>query len=359
MHCTNCGQLLEEGALFCTHCGAKVELPQTPDLSPASADDYFAPAYTPVTPAVPATPVAPVTPRGTVPSYGYYTPQPQPVTIGSESPVRKALHDSLSSPSFLVVAILLTVQLILTLVSVFTSSGSSVYSYASSSRASYTTGILIGTLLVCAPLILYVIGTWIVWGSSKGETVKGAGCIKAASIIMIVVIAIIIGVFTVVFIAALSALGEYSRYSYRSYYSYSRSYSDFDDLFDIFGGSAAALIIVFSLLLVLLVLILIYFIKMSGLASTIRQIDTFGVQRRPVSSYLNFIHMTMFVFSLLGILFLLLFTKANSYAYGLLGGTSAMTIISSLVSAALWICLFIAIHNLKRNLEEASRRGSY
>ena len=333
MNCPFCGAPLEEGAKFCTNCGAKLQ------AAAQSAAESAGPAPAPENNAFAGGGYQP--PQGG-PSYGgYQAPQPLPV---SESPVWKALRSTLSSPVFLILAILLTCNLASTLYTSF------IGARATNISANSVT-LAVSTVLASLPLVLYTIGTWLLWGTSKGtQPLKGTGAIRTGSIIM----AVLSGFALCILAIALTVFGAAWRDG-RIAATFHDSSKELEELMAIFDGSLSLYVFFCGLLLVMMFLVMLYFIKMSRLAKTIRKTDETGLQTRPISWYLNFVHGLM-ILSIVGSVITVLASAGNLKKllakYGLADMTF-MGVIQTAVAIALPLVLFIAIHSLKKNLKNA------
>lgn len=308
MHfCPNCGQAIEEGALFCTNCGTKAE-PGAPGEAPAPA------------------------------------PGPHTLPI-SESPAWKALRQSLSSTSFLLVAVFLTLFLAITLITQFLASDAAP-SIGGIDRSSQTLGILLGSI----PMLLYAGGAWLLWSSSKKSgPLKGAGGIRAASVIMMVLLsfALVFMLLTVIpfFLAWLSG-------------NIVLSQADLQELMDLFNGSRLLGFVMIGLTILIPALMLVYFAKLSSLAKTIRAIDETGLHTKPISSFLNFSHLFLIILSaaaLIGTLAASGSIKTYLSQHNL--DVSPLSLVSSLVSFGLLVSLYLSIRNLKKNLQQQGIRG--
>lgn len=325
MNCPICGAPLEEGARFCSNCGVKVS-PETavPPAGPGADGSYQ--------------PQSPV-----VPPAAWQTPEPLPV---SASPVRQALRRTLSSPIFLLLAVLLTCQLAVTLYSTFTGA-----------RANDPTGsstvLGISTVIVCLPLVLYTVGTWLMWGTSKGDApLKGPGAVRTASIIMVVLMSIVLAVFAIA-LALIGAAWSKGRESL----GLADGAAEIRDLIEAFDGSFTLFLIASGLILLMIFLVLLYFAKMARLAGTIRETDGTGLLSRRIPAYLNFVHGLMIVI-VLGSLILMLAAsgglKALLEKYHIFEGLTVTGAVRLAVDLALPLVLFLAIRSLKKNLKNAA-----
>ncbi|MBO4838670.1 MAG: zinc ribbon domain-containing protein [Lachnospiraceae bacterium] len=324
MNCRFCGAPLEEGARFCSNCGAK-----TDSAAPASSQNDPEPAVSPAQ-SQPASAA----------SYASRPQEPLPLT---ESPVWRALRSALSSPLFLLLALLLTCEL-----------ASMVYSGFTGARAADPNAnnviLLLSTLTAALPLLLYTVGTWLMWGSSKGEDrLKGPGAVRAASVIMIVLISIAVAFYAIVLIPIIQLWSE-------GRLAELKSSQEIKDLLKLFDGSLGLFLFVIGLSLLMLILVLLYFAKMASLARTIREADETGLLRRRIPSYLNFVHGLM-ILTVLGSL-IVVFTASGGLKkylekYGLASGVSLLTVLQTAVGIALPLVLFLCIRKLKTELKKA------
>ena len=318
MNCRVCGCPLEEGALFCTNCGTKIQQtesvqPETPASVPPQMGGYAA---------------------------GYAVPPQAPPV--SASPLWQGLRKTLGSGSFLAVAVFLTLSLALMALGVFTGSSTQ----TTGSAAMQTGSLIFGTLLGCLPIILYVIGVWQLRSSSKTDgPLRGYGLIRGASIFFIVflsIVALLLGMSIVPILLAWSA-GKLNANT-----------EGYDELMQLFGGNPTSALVLFGFFILALLLVLLYFIKLCSLMKTVREIDTTGMQSRPIPSYLNFAHISLIIFTLLGAGGVLLSAsqwKTFLAQQGIAADVSLVSILGSVVNLGLLISLFLTIRELKKNLK--------
>lgn len=89
MFCPNCGNKLEDGAVFCGNCGTKVggDAPQPEQATPATEPAPAAPVATEPAPAAPVAPAAPAAPAAPQPAP--VAPQPAPVAPAAQPAKKK------------------------------------------------------------------------------------------------------------------------------------------------------------------------------------------------------------------------------------------------------------------------------
>ena len=159
-------------------------------------------------------------------------------------------------------------------------------------QATYISTFITTLVLAACPLILLLVGMWVIYGSSKNNTatVKGLGACRAAIIIwdILMWIATVFTVIIAVFLIAVSGmLGEMV------------SEMVYTDVTDIVSGVIIGVAVGF---LVFVILALIYVTKMLKTTRVVKDIVTVGFSKKKVSVYLiviNFIIAFGGVFTLL------------------------------------------------------------
>lgn len=323
MFCPKCGAQLPEGLTFCSNCGARLdaqEAPaeekeiQTPDFQENQNQDpdhwHDEPAAAPgagyTQPQDPAQGYT--APQD--PAYGYGQPQNQgygqpqapgygydpnagymdPGPYNQVSPITMAVKDGVGSVVFLLMTLCLTVSLLVILGYGF-SYGNKMNVIFQEVRpfAHYDTAFYVIMFIVMIPSILTVIGTWIMWGSSRGRgyEVKGTGLVKSAMIIYAVCIGLAIVAYAAGMIMQISEYNN-ARNAYNSFYGGSYYSSSMD-------SSMTAFIIVSIITLAILIIFMIYYIKIGRAASIIRDSSVTGRQTGDISGLITVINVVVLI----------------------------------------------------------------
>lgn len=320
MNCPQCGCPVEDGALFCTNCGIKLDQGGNP-----------------------AQPQMPHNPAAAFPGQGDGMP-PHSLPISS-SPLWQGLRKTLSSKPFLMVAVFLSLTLGLAAFGIISGGVTPTPTPSPAPGNSQTVSLVLGSILGFMPIILYTAGAWLLRISSKGQgPLKGAGLIRGASIIMIIVMGMalfLLGFAMIPFLLAWSS-GKIAG-----------NISGYQELMDLFNGQYLVGYIVFGILFLACLIVLLYYVKLSALSKIIREVDATGMQTRPIPSFLNFAHVSLIILSLLGTAGIVLSQKqlkAFLAQQGYAADVSLIGILSSVISLGLLISLFLSIRSLKKNL---------
>ena len=329
MFCTQCGNQVPDGMAFCNQCGAKMpgqmkreaildpapapevvpeqpvqELPpqnpyQEPNAGPQNGSQYSQDTQ-PWNTAYGNGPTGNMNGQGG----GYYgaPPQgwgPQPYNA---SPVVNEVKRSVGGAAFLVMTLCLTVLFVLILIPLF-------QTYSTYSRLGMSTeasAYLIILLIVMIPPVLLIIGTWMMWGSSKGPSpvISGTGLVKATMIIYAVLIILGIIAYVVYIIYTVS------RYA-RVLNEYKRFYGSGIRIGDIYGDGWTIFWVVNVIVLLILLLALIYYFKIVKVCNIVRDSVLTGTQTSDVPVYISVINIIVLVFLSIGLIALIIVSIAE------------------------------------------------
>ncbi len=426
MFCPHCGQENPDGSRFCSKCGQEMtvsvpsetenkpvsepetvpveETAATPVSTPKTAPENEA-VSTPVSKPVPEkaaaeTPVstpaaAPVTApvnnqvytpnRG--PVYGQYNGPAVPqnpvrqVPVMSYTPVQKGIMNVLGSPAFLIMTILITLSLVLSLVSsVFTSSYMAEL-VAAISRSSGSSSIAIGaapsaigaiitSLFGQIPLILIIIGLWLVYGSSRSGTIKTGGLSLIRGVMIFNIIMTCLGLAAVLFLSiVLFVMAGFSGNIVQSIVESVNGNSAALDTATISVISIVLVIVLSVVCFVSVVLALIYYIKQSGIIKGISTSLTTGRNFLKGSVYVRVMHIFFALSSVSGIVSLLTMSMSYTIYYPVFneilrdsgvnyvlpanlftGPVMLIALISATVSLVIYILSFVVLTNLSKKV---------
>lgn len=359
--CSACGSQVDDHAKFCPVCGAPMEFPQqTPTTVNAQP---------------PEPPITEETANARYasgdPGYGGYRPEapayraPMPAFGSSEAAkpdrgagVREAIRSSGATPLTLILAILLSVTLLISLITLFdrgtmldTLSGIGAISddlgdafeeIGDIAETGSILSIMMG-LLISAPAILIVIGLWVVFGSmqNRGRNPIPSGgltLIKVALIIKLVLFAVFGGIVLIILMRAAIAVREVAR-SYNYYGGYYRRSAA--------SSASGTLWLVFSMMVAVFVLVIVFYAKAIKSVGAAKQ-ACFGYITGGLSMY---VAVMCFLWASVQLVAFFILMEANSIAYGYLFST--WSILSQILTIASYIISGILLIIAKNRLNNA------
>lgn len=301
-----------------------------------------------------------------------YAPPVQMVSFGGLSPAVEAIKSAAKSKSFLTATICFTISTLITLISFFASGALSgeVFDLAMLNTDAQTQAIMQTTytvmmasivVLAVVPMLLMLIGMWVIYGSGRknNATLKGLGACRATLIIWDVLMWITL-VYTVIvgaiLIAASGMIGEeISSYAY-------------EDVSGLVVGGIVGFVV---FLIVYVLLALIYVTKMLKTTRAVQDIVRDGFSRKKVSVYVIVINFILVVGSVLGIIlnlglsvlaaaapeFLMemgiVGAEVDMYAglFGMIASAGLVNIIPQVLSIITIICINVALIKLRKKLK--------
>ena len=362
MFCPECGKELPDGARFCDACGTKIE--QAPQAPVAGENVHYAPQNEDTGNYGPQPGTSGNYAPGPAPGWNptpeqSWNPGPeqnwqQQSLYGDPEPFNPTVHAvkrGVASPAVLITVLCLMVMAAISLYMTI-NAGSMVMRYGEREIGLA----MICVSLVCAiPVILMVIGGWMMWGTANGSAryISGTGMVKGAAITYAVVIGIAMLGAAIALIIDLSRLHDVQT-AYNSFYG---------------GGSNpmsqqfAAALIAGLLTIGILALYLVYFIKLAGLMNTIQEASVSGFCRGRVPGFLsgmNIITAVLILVALIGVLALrqefleALYGDASAVYFGrMLTSQYSLMIFQLVLALVLLISFTVALSVLKRRLLEA------
>lgn len=294
MFCPHCGAATENGAAFCVKCGTRLQAPvteQPPVAAPISATEQQ-----PAEQAAPTVAVAPPPAPPSEPSVAYAPPteaSPSPLVNG-EPPAVDLIRRLASSPLFFIAVICLTVSAVLSLITLFSTSGlvevwadlldemadAEMEAFLNDFSWAFAGGWITAALIGMIPTVLIVIGLWMVYVSAKEHSrflnLKGLALVKGAVVTQMVlfIVGLVITLLLCILVMLLGNLASGDLIS---------------EFFQIQGAGMTVVMVVMAIILVVLVVALvlgiIYYAKvLKSLASPIAVMHT-GAPNSKVSVF--------------------------------------------------------------------------
>ena len=317
--------------------------------------------------------------------YEYAQPVPM-VSFGGLPPAIEAIKSAAKSPAFLIATICYTLCVIVAMISSGISglSGAKAQIFGETDmatqkvmEAAYTSSFVMTLLIAMCPMILMLVGMWVIYGGSKKSTptLKGIGACRAAIIIwdvcmwIVLVCTVILGA---VFIAASGWIAEEISYYLQMYNMYAGiTYMDVTAA-DIRVVVSGVIVGIVAVLLLYVILTLIYFTKMLKTTRVVKDIVNNGFSKKKISVYLivvNFLLIIGSVFSILlsiGLFAVAAYLPDFLYEMGMVGseidivlsevngivGTIGVSIIPQILGIVTIICMNIVLIKLRKKLKQ-------
>ena len=278
------------------------------------------------------------------PAPGMYT---QPAYGGAPlTPPQTAVKQTAGSTIFMVLAILYSATTLLSFITGLATSNSGLAVFLS--------------ILFSVPAILLTIGMWMSFASARqpGNRLSGVGLCRGVMITCVVLICIFMAF---VIIASIIWLSEADSQARR----YGASLSDLGMILRYdseIREATTVLIILFILLIAVMIFVMIYFIKLSKLCAEVRDTMYTGQNRIGGTTYVFVFTIIIIVCAVISLLFSIaanatiadisdVFSEMGlNGVLGGLAGASALGIIQSLLSIAVYICATVTLSQLKKNL---------
>ena len=270
------------------------------------------------------------------------------------NPTVQAVRDSVGSSAFLISAILCTLTILLSAITLFSGANSMVNlaylagefdaSLYDMTTAASSLTVVIGAISLI-PIFLFCLGMWIAYGSSKNTqraTISTAGftLMQSYTIILIVLSALMAVLCVILVIALFVAAGElssYSDYYYGSYYGYS----------SIADSLTIAAIIVAIIFAVAITLMIIYYAKALSTLSSVKKAASGYLPAKRGSMYVVVFNFISAGFSIVFI-FMILISATSFYAGFSL--STLMSVLSYAVNAAFSILISVAILKYRKRI---------
>ena len=240
--------------------------------------------------------------------------------------------------------------------------------YSATTLLSFVTGLansegglaVFMSILVSVPAILLTIGMWMSFASARqpDNRLSGVGLCRGVMITYVVLICIAMAALIIITIIGLSEASSQAR-------RYGASLSDLGTILRYDSDARAAttaLTITYILIIAVMVFVMIYFIKLSKLCAGVRDTMYTGQNRIGGTSYVFVFTIIIIVCAVISLLFSIaanatiadisdVFSEMGlNGVLGGLAGASAMGIIQSLLSIAVYICATVTFSQLKKNL---------
>ena len=261
----------------------------------------------------------------------------QPVygAAGGETIAQRALRETISSTMFLIFTILLTANLVLSLISLFT--GQSAMTGTLNGESNLIMTVFIGILMMI-PMILICIGLWKSYGEAKSGRVmqgSGLGLVRGSLIALLVLACVGFALLLVLLFAMQSILSNSNLLS-----QYIVSYEAYLTLL-------AMLPVLMVIFVIVMILVILYLVKLRGCVSSAVQICQSGWPAKKLSMFVIVMNFILVALQLL----ILVVTMAAASGSGL--QISVLGVISTLVNIAIMILMSLVLLSLRSKLLQA------
>ena len=261
----------------------------------------------------------------------------QPVygAAGGETVAQRALRETISSTMFLIFTILLTANLVLSLISLFT--GQSAMTGTLNGESNLMMTVFLGVLMMI-PMILICIGLWKSYGEAKSGCAmqgNGLGLVRGSLIALLVLACVGFALLLVLLFAMQSILSNSNLLS-----QYIVSYEAYLTL-------RAMLPVLMVIFVIVMILVILYLVKLRGCVSSAVQICQSGWPAKKLSMFVIVMNFILGALQLL----ILVITMAAASGSGL--QTSVLGIISTLVNIAIMILMSLVLLSLRSKLLQA------